>query len=148
MSKEKKPAFASAVEMLSRQEYSKSRLKDKLLKKDYDEKEAEEALKRLEELRLLNDKEAVQSRFRFMYENGRSSLKEIKYKLMRQGFLREDIEDAAPEDTRERELSAAFRSLKIKFRRNKDTLKMKGYLYRHGFDADISREAVEKFLEE
>ena len=148
MSKEKKPAFASAVEMLSRQEYSKSRLKDKLLKKDYDEKEAEEALKRLEELRLLNDKEAVQSRFRFMYENGRSSLREIKYKLMRQGFLREDIEEAAPEDTRERELSAAFRSLKIKFRRNKDTLKMRGYLYRHGFDADISREAVEKFLEE
>lgn len=146
--KEKKPAFTYLLELISRQDYSKSRLKDKLLRKEYSEEETEAALKKLEELRLLNDKETAKSQFRFLYEGSKNSVKEIKYKLLRRGFSREDIEEAVPETNEERELSAAIKALNIKFRKNKDLMKMRSYLYRHGFSGDICRRAVNEFLEE
>ena len=148
LNKPKKPAFTYLLELISRQDYSKSRLRQKLLMKEYGEEEAEAALKKLEELRLLNDKETAKSQFRFLYDGSKNSVKEIKYKLLRRGFSREDIEEAAPEENEERELSAAIKALSIKFRKNKDPLKMRSYLFRHGFSGDICKKAVDEYLEE
>lgn len=146
--KEKKPAFTYLLEILSRQDYSKSRLKQKLSKKEYGEDEAQAALKKIEELGLLNDKETVKSQFRFLYESSKNSVKEIKYKLLRRGFSSEDIEEAAPKDDEERELSAAVKALGIKFRKNKEPVKMRNYLFRHGFSGSVCYEAVKEYLKE
>ena len=142
-----KSAFESAVEMLSRAEYSKSRLISKLLIKGYGEEEIEGAVTRLEELRYLNDAEAVKSRFKFLYNESKNSVREIKYKLLRKGFSAEDVESAAEDANEERELAAALKALRIKYRRKKEPDKMRGYLYRHGFTSDVCYAAVNEFLE-
>lgn len=142
-----KTAFESAVEMLSRAEYSKSRLSYKLLKKGYEEEEIESTIERLEELRYLNDKDAVKTQFDFLYEESRRSVREIKYKLLRKGFAAEDIDGALPENSEEREVKAALKALRIKYRRKKEPDIMRGYLYRHGFSTSVCYMAVEKFLE-
>lgn len=147
VAKEKKPPFTYAIELLSRQEYSKKRLAEKLMSKGYTEKETAETLEKLEDLKLLNDEETSKSRFRFLYEGSKSSVKEIKYKLLKMGFSREDVDNAMPEVTEERELEAALKTLRLKYGNNKDPLKMRGYLYRRGFSTDICYSAVEKFME-
>lgn len=142
-----KSAFESAVDMLSRAEYSKNRLMAKLARKGYEEEEIESAIQRLEELRYLNDGEAVKSQFKFLYDESKNSVREIKYKLLRKGFSAEDVESAAEDADEERELTAALKALRIKYRKKKEPDKMRGYLYRHGFTSGVCYAAVNEFME-
>ena len=114
----------------------------------YEEDEIEAALRRLEEKGYLNDPDACDRQFRFLYEESRSSVKQICAKLMQRGFDSGLVRDCIPVDTYERELRAALRCLSIKFKPGADPQKMMANLYSKGFDSAVIRNAVERFGED
>ena len=148
MPKAEKTALMYAVDLLARQEQSSNKLREKLRRKGYEEDEIEAALRRLEEKGYLNDPDACDRQFRFLYEESRSSVKQICAKLMQRGFDSGLVRDCIPVDTYERELRAALRCLSIKFKPGADPQKMMANLYSKGFDSAVIRNAVERFGED
>ena len=151
MAKPKKTALMTAVDILARRETCEAKLIEKLKIKGFDSEEIEGAVAKLKEMNYLNDKAAARRQFEYLYEESKSSVREIVLKLMRRGFTKEDIDLCLPEDreAREnRELSAALKSLKIKYKQSADPAKMKAHLYRHGFSVSVCAQAVNDFLGE
>ena len=132
----KKTALMYAVDLLARQEQSEKRLREKLARKGYEEEEIEAALARLHEKHYLNDEEACQHQFDYLYRESRSSVRQIEASLVRQ---------CVPRDTFEREQKAALKNLSLKFKPSADQQKMLASLYRAGFDTSVCRGAVEEF---
>ena len=145
----KKTAFNYALTLLSKQDYSESKLKKKLLNKDYEEEEILEATTRLKELGYLNDAEVVSYKFKYLFEESKKSVREIERKLTEQGFKREDIEaarEAVGEEIYERDLAAALNLLKSKYDKKKEPQKMRALLFRHGFPSNVCFDAVNDFV--
>ena len=140
-----KTALMYAVDLLARQEQSSAKLREKLGRKGYEEEEIEAALQRLMELHYLDDIGACQRQFDFLYEESRSSVRQIVAKLLQRGFESSMIKDCIPSDTYEREKDAAFRVLALKYRKPADPRKMMANLYQKGFAVDAARAAVETF---
>ena len=84
--KSNKTALVQAVDLLARQEHSTQKLREKLRQRGYEEEEIEAAIQRLEEKHYLNDEDACARQFQYLYENSRSSVKQIQAKLMQRGF--------------------------------------------------------------
>lgn len=145
MPRDEKTALMYAVDLLARQEQSSSRLREKLRRKGYEETEIEAALLRLEEKHYLNDGDACARQFRFLYEESRSSVKQICVKLMQRGFDSSLVRDCVPQDTYEREVQAALRCLAIRFKPSADREKMMASLYRKGFEGAAIQRAVGEF---
>lgn len=141
-------AIERAYEMLSRSDYSTARLTEKLIRKGHSEEAAKAAVDELVARRLMNDRELCAHRLSAMYDEGRVSVRQIVEKLMIQGFPREMILECLPEETEERELAAATRALRTKFKKGADHRKMGAYLYRKGFGGSICHTAVGNFLSE
>ena len=135
-----------AFDLLARQEQSSAKLREKLGRKGYDEEETEAALRRLMELHYLDDAGACQRQFDFLYEESRSSVRQIVAKLMQRGIESSMIKGCIPSDTYEREKDAALRVLALKYRRPTDPRKMMANLYQKGFAVDAARAAVETFI--
>lgn len=140
-----KTALMYAVDLLARQEQSSAKLREKLKRKNYDEEEIEAALQRLMELHYLDDAGACQRQFDFLYEESRSSVRQIVAKLLQRGFESSMIKSCIPSDTYEREKEAALRVLSLKYHRPADPRKMMANLYQKGFAVDAARAAVETF---
>lgn len=141
-----KTALMYAVDLLARQEQSSAKLREKLGRKGYSEEETEAAIQRLMELHYLDDAGACQRQFDFLYEESRSSVRQIVAKLMQRGFESSMIKGCIPSDTYEREKDAALRVLALKYRRPTDPRKMMANLYQKGFAVDAARAAVETFV--
>ena len=141
-----KTALMYAVDLLARQEQSSAKLREKLKRKNYDEEEIEAALQRLMELHYLDDAGACQRQFDFLYEESRSSVRQIVAKLLQRGFESSMIKSCVPSDTYEREIEAALRVLSLKYHRPADPRKMMANLYQKGFAVDAARAAVETFV--
>ena len=141
-----KTALMYAVDLLARQEQSSAKLREKLKRKNYDEEEIEAALQRLMELHYLDDAGACQRQFDFLYEESRSSVRQIVAKLLQRGFESSMIKSCVPSDTYEREKEAALRVLSLKYHRPADPRKMMANLYQKGFAVDAARAAVETFV--
>ena len=144
----KPTALVAATDILARQEYSTRRLVEKLLRKGYGREEIVAAIKRLQELHYLNDEAACERQFAYLYEESRSSVRQIVAKLIKQGFPVALVTSCVPKSTGEREGRAAYRTLRVKYRRGADEKKMLASLFRSGFDASIARDAVRRFREE
>ena len=140
-----KTALMYAVDLLARQEQSSAKLREKLKRKNSDEEEIEAALQRLMELHYLDDAGACQRQFDFLYEESRSSVRQIVAKLLQRGFESSMIKSCIPSDTYEREKEAALRVLSLKYHRPADPRKMMANLYQKGFAVDAARAAVETF---
>lgn len=145
MPRAEKTALMYAVDLLARQEQSSNKLREKLRRKGYGDEEIEAALLRLEEKHYLNDGDACARQFRFLYEESRSSVKQICVKLMQRGFDSSLVRDCVPQDTYEREVQAALRCLAVRFKPSADRAKMMASLYRKGFEGSAIRDAVEEF---
>ena len=143
--KPKKTALMTAVDLLARQEQSEKKLREKLLRKGYAEEEVQQAVNRLEEMRYLNDANACARQFEFLYNESRSSVRQICVKLMQRGFESSLVKDCIPSDTFEREKAAALRVLALKFKPAADRQKMMANLYSKGFDSSAIRAAVAEF---
>lgn len=150
MTSSKKTAISYALYLLSRADYSEAKIREKLAAKGYEEDEREGTVNRLKELKYLNDEETAAWQYRYLYEESKKSLREIEQKLLQKGFKKEDIEAAKPseEDAYQRDLTVAKNALKSKYGKKKEPIKMRGYLYRHGFSSSVCYDAVREFLEE
>ncbi len=113
--KSNKTALVQAVDLLARQEHSTQKLREKLRQRGYEEEEIEAAIQRLEEKHYLNDEDACMRQFQYLYENSRSSVKQIQAKLMQRGFESSLIRSCIPSDTFQRETRAALHCLRLKF---------------------------------
>lgn len=141
----KKTALMAAVDILARQEQSEKRLREKLARKGYEDGEIQQAVDRLIEMHYLNDAEACARQFAFLYEESRSSVRQICVKLMQRGFDSGLVRDCIPPDSFERETQAALRVLALRFKPSADQQKMKANLYSKGFDSSVIRAAVDAF---
>lgn len=150
MPKEKKrlSCLAKAMDYVARSEQSKKRLSDKLRRAKYSEDEIEEAVEWLEGKRYINEEEGCQRRFQLMYEAENCSVRQICVKLVQQGYERDMVEDAIPEDIDEHEEKAAYRIVSHKFKSGTDQRKMMQYLYTKGFQYDHAQSAIERLIYE
>lgn len=146
--KPKKTALMYAVDLLARQEQSESKLREKLRHKGYEESETDLAIERLIAMHYLNDEEACARQFAFLYEESRSSVRQIVIKLRQRGFEASQVKACIPADIFEREKAAALRVLALKFRPAADRQKMMANLYSKGFESSAIRAAVEEFQRE
>lgn len=143
--KPQKTALMYAVDLLARQEQSEAKLREKLARKGYEESEIDAAIARLVERHYLNDADACQRQFAFLYHESRSSVRQICLKLQQRGFDRELIRSCIPADIYEREKAAALRALSLKYRPSADRQKMLASLYRSGYDSSALRAAVDEY---
>ena len=148
--KPKSTALEKAVELLARQEQSSARLREKLRQRDYEAEEIDAAMARLEERHYLNDEESCARQYQKLYEESGMSVRQIEQKLLTRGFPSSLVRASAPKDEgrEERELNAALRSLRSRFRAAALRAKMKQFLYRRGFSYGICDSATSAFLEE
>ena len=148
--KPKPTALEKAVELLARQEQSSARLREKLRQRDYEAEEIDAAIARLEERHYLNDEESCARQYQKLYEESGMSVRQIEQKLLTRGFPSSLVRASAPKDEgrEERELNAALRSLRSRFRAAALRAKMKQFLYRRGFSYGICDSATSAFLEE
>ena len=136
-----------AVDLLARQEQSSAKLREKLLRKGYAEEETEAAIARLVEKHYLNDADACARQFAYLYNESRSSVRQIVVKLLQRGFPSELVKACVPADTYEREKAAALRVLALKYKRSVEPRKMMANLYQKGFESAVCRAAVEEYAE-
>lgn len=146
--KPQKTALMYAVDLLARQEQSEAKLREKLARKGYEEGEIDAAIARLVEKHYLNDADACRRQFAFLYNESRSSVRQICLKLQQRGFDRELIRSCIPDDTYEREKAAALRALSLKYKPSADRQKMLASLYRNGYDSSALRAAVDAYTAE
>lgn len=93
MKKKKKPTAKDyCFYLLSRKDYTKKELKDKLVLKKYSGEEIEEVLKLLDENRYIDEDRYLKNYFNYLIVKKKSS-KEIKYKMSIKGFKKESIEE-------------------------------------------------------
>ena len=113
------------------------------MRKGYAEADIQAAIERLKERHYINDADACARQFQFLYEESRSSVRQICLKLVQRGFDRELVKSCVPRDTYARE--KALRVLALKSR-TEDRQKLMASLFRKGFDVRASRAAVEAYL--
>ncbi|MBP8599204.1 MAG: regulatory protein RecX [Selenomonas sp.] len=141
----RKTALMTAVDLLARQEQSEQKLREKLARKGYEPEEIDKAVARLIEKHYLNDEDACARQFEFLYQESRSSVRQITIKLRQRGFDNNLIRECIPTDTFEREKAAALRVLAMKYKPSADRQKMMANLYSKGFDSSAIRAAVAEF---
>ena len=141
----RKTALMAAVDLLARQEQSEQKLREKLARKGYEPDEIDKAIERLIEKHYLNDADACARQFEFLYQESRSSVRQITIKLRQRGFDSALIRVCIPTDTFEREKAAALRVLALKFKPSADRQKMMANLYSKGFDSSAIRAAAAEF---
>ena len=148
--KPKPTALEKAVALLAMQEQSSAKLREKLRQRDYASEEIDAAIARLEERHYLNDEESCARQYQKLYEETAMSVRQIEQKLLTRGFPSSLVRASAPnlEDRDERELNAALRSLRSRFRAAAPMAKMKQFLYRRGFSYGTCDSATSAFLEE
>ena len=144
----KKSALQRATDLLASQEQSAAVLRQKLLARNYEAAEVDEALAKLKQHNYLNDEDACRRQFENFYAEERLSLRQIFVKLIQRGFDKNFIEQLVPEDSDERERRVAEKLLTKKFSRGKnfDRAKAWQFLNTRGFDGEIISAVVENFL--
>lgn len=144
----KKSALQRATDLLASQEQSTAVLRQKLLARNYEAAEVDEALAKLKQYNYLNDEDACRRQFENFYSEERLSLRQIFVKLIQRGFDKNFIEQLVPEDSDERERRVAEKLLAKKFsrRKNFDRAKAWQFLNTRGFDGEIISAVVENFL--
>ena len=145
---QEKTALATAVDYLARQAHSEKKLREKLARKDFSEEEIDDAIARLIERHYLDDTKLCTEQFMYLYDEGRSSVRQICAKLMQRGFDHDLVWSVVPEDTYDREVAAAERVLSMKFKPTDKHQKMMANLYQKGFSVDVAHAAVQNFTED
>ena len=150
MIKQKKSALQKATDLLANQEQSSKILRQKLLARNYDAAQVDEAIAKLEKYNYLDDAEACRRQFENFYAENKLSVRQIVAKLIQRGFDKNFIEKLIPDDADEHEQLTAENLLEKKFTRGKnfDRAKAWQFLSARGFDVEIISSVVENFLSE
>lgn len=129
------------LKLLSKRDYFYQEIKQKLVKKGFDEKEIEEALKYFVENKYIQDEKLKDRLKELAIEKGKSKLA-IKKKLYQKG-VNIDIEISFEE-----ELQSALNLLRKKYKKEKEFKKIVNYLMNRGFGYSVAKEATKVFLTE
>jgi len=143
-----KTALVTAVDYLARQAHSEKKLREKLQRKGFPQEEIDAAIERLIERKYLDDADLCAQQFMYLYNDSRNSVRQICAKLMQRGFDHDLVWSVVPDDTFEREVSAAERVLAMKYKPTDKYQKMMANLYQKGFSVDVSHAAVRNFTED
>ncbi|WP_457640357.1 regulatory protein RecX [Persephonella sp.] len=129
-----------AFKLLSKKDYFKAELKDKLIRKGFDQEEVEEVIFYLEKNGYIDDIKLKERYKEILLEKGKSPLY-IKKKLYSKGVN-------SPEISYEEEFQTAYNLLKTKYRKEKEFNTVVKFLKNRGFSCSVIMEVVNKFLEE
>ena len=142
-----KTALVTAVDYLARQAHSEKKLREKLERKGFSAEEIEVAIARLIERGYLDDADLCAQQFMYLYNERRSSVRQICAKLMQRGFEHDLVWSVVPDDIFERETAVAEHILKMKYKPTDAVQKMMANLYQKGFSVDVAHSAVRNFTE-
>lgn len=129
-----------AYKLLSRRDYFKEELRNKLLRKGFEEEKVDEVIKHLENQGLLND-EKLKERYKEIYINKGKSFAKLKNSLFRKGITEIDLSE-------EEELKSALNLLKKSFKKEKTFENMVKFLKNRGFRYSVIKKAIEITLKE
>ena len=143
----KKSALQKATDLLANQEQSTATLRRKLLARNYDAAEVDEALEKLKRYNYLDDAETCQRQFEDFYSAGKLSVRQIAAKLIQRGFDKEFVEQLIPDDADEHDRLAAEKLLAKKFpdAAKFERVKAWQFLSTRGFGGEIISLAIENF---
>lgn len=133
-------AYDSAVGFLTRREHSRKELTWKLRTRKYKDDEIKDALDRLEKENLLSDKRFTEVYVRHKWQNGYGPMR-IRLELRKCG-IGDDLIDTAFKNTDW--MKGLMRIAKSRYgdpipATTGEHIKIKAYLYRRGYDADMIR---------
>lgn len=152
MIRKNKTALQKATDLLARQEQSEKVLKQKLIARQYENSEVEDAIDKLKKYKFLDDAETCASLFKNLYAEEKLSVKQICIKLIQRGYDSDLIESLIPADTYQHEYNAALKIVTKKFARkiSADDSKSKQKIWQHlaskGFDSEIIHSVIEEIL--
>ena len=143
--REERTALMRAVDYLARQAHSEKKLREKLMRKGFPTEEIDAAIARLIERHYLDDADLCAQQFMYLYQESRDSVRQICAKLIHRGFDHDLVWSVVPEDTDERETTAAERVLAMKYKAGDREQKMMATLYQRGFSVDVAHSAVRNY---
>ena len=144
--KSNKTALVYATDLLALQDYSETRLRQKLIDREYPEDEINDAIDKLKKYKFVDDERTCSSRFEMMYNSNRYSTRNICFKLSQLGFDEQLIRSCKPEDYSTHDEIVAEKLLRSKFKTMPDdNKKLWTFLSAKGFDYSIVSSAVNKF---
>lgn len=152
MIRKNKTALQKATDLLSRQEQSEKILRQKLISRQYENAEVEDAITKLKKYKFLDDAESCTSLFENLYAEEKLSVKQICLKLIQRGYNSEFIENLIPADIYQHEYNAALKiaTKKIAGKIPADIFKFKQKMWQNlaskGFDSEVIHSVVEKVL--
>ncbi|MFN4307323.1 regulatory protein RecX [Sulfurihydrogenibium azorense] len=129
-----------AYKLLSKKDYFKEELKNKLLRKGFEESQVDEVIKHLENQGLLND-EKLKERYKEIYINKGKSYLKLRNSLYRKGITEIDLSE-------DEELNSALNLLKKSFKKEKTFENMVKFLKNRGFRYSVIKKAIEIMLKE
>ena len=129
-----------AYKLLSKKDYFKEELKNKLLRKGFEESQVEEVINHLESQGLLND-EKLKERYKEVYINKGKSYLKLRNSLYRKGITEVELSE-------DEELKSALNLLKKSFKKEKTFENMVKFLKNRGFRYSVIKKAVEIMLKE
>lgn len=134
----KKSALQKATDLLAHQEQSSAILRRKLLARNYDAAETDDAIAKLKRYNYIDDDEACRRQFENFFAEGKLSVRQIIAKLIQRGFDKNFIEKLIPDDAAEHDLHAAKKLLAKKFpdATKFDRMKAWQFLSARGFDGE------------
>ena len=129
-----------AYKLLSKKDYFKEELKNKLLRKGFEESQVEEVIKHLESQGLLND-EKLKERYKEIYINKGKSYLKLRNSLYRKGITEVELSE-------DEELKSALNLLKKSFKKEKTFENVVKFLKNRGFRYSVIKKAIEIMLKE
>ena len=129
-----------AYKLLSKKDYFKEELKNKLLRKGFEESQVDEVIKHLENQGLLNDQK-LKERYKEIYINKGKSYLKLRNSLYRKGITEVELSE-------DEELNSALNLLKKSFKKEKTFENVVKFLKNRGFRYSVIKKAVEIMLKE
>ena len=146
---EKRSAFDKLVDIISRQYNSKSEIKNKLIKKGYNIKAIDLAIKQAEDYGYINDLQYAESLVKSKSNKSRAEIKQI---LFQKGVDKNIIQQTAlvisPEQEKENVIKLAQKYMKNKQPDQKVLQSLYAYLFRRGFDRAAINSAIRLYKQD
>ncbi len=133
-------AKSYAFYLLSKRDYFKDELKQKLLKKGFDKEQVENVLSYLEDKGYINDAKLKERQKELTIKKGESPLK-LKSKLYRKG-----VKDLQIDFSEEEIFQAAVERVK-KYKKEKEFKKVVSYLINRGFPYSIASKVAKMYIQ-
>lgn len=143
----KKTALVTAVDYLAKRPYSVREMQIKLQHKGFEEAEITAAIARLVARGYMDDTALCEALFSAFEQETKYSLQAIRYKLISKGFTEMLVEKTIQSADEEKEVQAAAKLLRAKFKISADTepVKLFKFLYAKGFTPRTMEKVISQY---